>query len=230
MARKKISLVCIADPQAYVAPAEPCFDDMTGDEIDALSDNEYGRMVRLSAARNLADHGPDHVPGMGGVGSILDNFVFDDELDLLLLGDDWEWNSRSETEKAAAPIIERALVDDLMDEDDGVGLSEERRPIDLDGSGEAVKTLLVAVWVELRSWRRRPKPEVIAKVVGLAIATARGERGLKHPRDLAKEVGVRYQTFNQVLGIANAEIDRLGLGDGLKKTGTYNEDDGEEQA
>ena len=223
MSKKKITFELPPVPQAYVAPAEPCLDDMTADEIAALSDDEYDRMVGLRVARNLADLVPDE----GGARFLLDDFVFDDELDLQLLG---EWDSRSEIEKAAAPVIERAHVADLLDEDDGGGLSEERRPIDLDVSGEAAKSILVAVWIELQGWRRPPKPEVIAKAVGLAIAATRGESGLKHPRDLAKEVGVRYQTFNRVLGIANAEIGRLGLGDGLKKTGTYNEDDGEEQA
>jgi hypothetical protein len=98
-------------------------------------------------------------------------------------------------------------------------LSEESRPADIDMSGETTKILLVAVWNELRAWKKSPSPEVIAQAVGLAIARVRGEQGLKHPRDLAKEVRVRPQTFFRVLNIAEAEIARLELSGGLRESG-----------
>ena len=197
---KKITIITVpAASQAYVMPDEPDVDELTDEELEALPEAEQEKLWQKKYS----------IVGEDGFNTNSDRGDGDDD------GIDWDnLDLRTDTEKAAAPIIEAAGVADLLEH-----MTEESRPVDVDLSGETTKTLLVAVWHELRGWKKQPKPEVIAKAVGLAIAKARGEKGLKHPRDLAKEVSVRPKTFFQVLNIADAEIARLGLSNDLRENG-----------
>ncbi len=205
MPKRKIVIKVPAAPQAYVMPVPPPYDGFMEKRLSTMTEEEWLGMNR-----------PTSLPVIGdGRTSRGDDVSFDD-LDL-----------RTDIEKATEPAIWEAIDSDFLEH-----LSELPAPVDLDNpdlSNESVQVLLIAVWSELKSWRRQPTPEVIAKAVGLAIARTRGERGIKHPRDLAKEVRVRPQTFFKVLNVATAEIERLGLREGLGNSGTYSQDVGDKE-
>jgi len=124
----------------------------------------------------------------------------------------------SDLEKAAAPLAEEAIGLDLIESS---SFDEPNAPVELGVTAQGEETLLlIGVMNGLKSWKKAPKPEVIAQAVTLAIARVRGTSDLKHPRDLAKEVKVRPQTLFKVLNLAESEIVRQGLTNALKKTGT----------
>jgi hypothetical protein len=77
---------------------------------------------------------------------------------------------------------------------------------------ESMTLLAVAVALEVARWPGRPlRAEVIAAGICLAVAKARRERNVKHPRDMAKDVRVRPKTMFAIMNFASQEIQRLNL-------------------
>lgn len=128
--------------------------------------------------------------------------------------EDWDLNYKYDaTTERDAGMASLAAKAEYVDFLSNTPHNIENNGVELDAAAfrDAIETLVIAVWGEVRQWKKQPKAEVIAKAAGLALALARGERGVKHPRDLAKEVSVKYETFLKVLSIAKAEEARLCL-------------------
>lgn len=199
--KSRVTLELLSAPQAYVMPDEQDISDADYDAMPEEARAKYlTREVQAMVARFVPDYDTD--PVQDAIESEEFRQLFDgmDE-------DDWLTLGASEIEKAAASVIAEAVQADFEREVSPGAVP----PVEIDSRQEALKLLLIAVWGEVSQWKRPPKPEAIAAGVGVAVAQVRGERGVKHPRDIAKEARVRAQTLHRIKNVALQEIQRLSL-------------------
>ena len=82
----------------------------------------------------------------------------------------------------------------------------------IDGRDVAVHRLTLGVWAAVLKWPKPPKARVLAAGICLALTHFWHVRGIKHPRNIAKEHRVRPKTLFAIRRVALAEIERIGLG------------------
>jgi hypothetical protein len=204
-----ITTVVQAQPQAYVMPDET---ELSDAELSALSEEERERyMDRFIRRAGIPLHDLNSDPVQDAIES--EHHRSFDEMEK----DDLAYSVATETEKAAATIILAAEYSDFVRE---TPHEQVAYGVEIVASDEATKLLVIAVTVEVGRWTKPPKAEAVAHGIGLAIAKIRGEQGVKHPRDIAKEVGVRAQTLHRIKNVALQEIQRLGLKGDLIETGS----------
>ncbi|HXQ72689.1 MAG TPA: hypothetical protein VN844_19485 [Pyrinomonadaceae bacterium] len=201
-------VIVSADPQAYVMPDLP---EPSASELAQMSAREYQSYVY----RKMDIYPPEKYPLPGSEWDI-DEFeaggAYDDDYD-----DD------------TGPIDDRTAELYLRDWRRNVAHDpSEDHGVEIEGDRDAMLQLIIAVTTSLNRLRRPPKAEAIAAGIGLAISMVRRVRGVKHPRDIAKDVGVRAQTLHQIKNLALSEIQRLSLtsilsGGSDEKPGTYNQ-------
>lgn len=209
-------MILTAKPRAYVMPDLP---EPTASELAQMSAREYQSYIY----RKADIYPPEKYPLPGSEWDI-DEFeaggAYDDEYD----DDD------------TGPIDDRATELYLQDWRRNVAHDpSEGYGVEIEGDRDAMLQLIIAVTTSLNRLRRPPKAEAIAAGIGLAISMVRRVRGVKHPRDIAKDVGVRAQTLHQIKNLAISEIQRLSLtstlsGGGDEEPGTYNQCEEDEVA
>lgn len=207
MERKKRLRITTAEldaPKAYVMPDEP---EVTDADIEAMTDSEletyFDRVHRYEPKY-------DTDPVQDAIESEEFHQWFDG-----MTEEDFDGLTASAIEKAAAPLIAEAIRADFIRE---TPFDSAPYGMEIDSDQEAMKLLMLAVTVEVNRWKKPPKAEVTAAGIGLALAYIRKERGIKHTRDIAKEVGVRPQTLFQVRKLTLMEIQRLNFASDLRKT------------
>lgn len=195
MKKRRVVITSSMAPAAFVAPVrhEP-----TDAEFDAMTETELDEYCKR--------HAPVGKDGMadGWGGPPWDNGGDDGDA----LDEDWAWSLATDAEKAAAPSIDAAIDADFQDT---VPHGDAVEGVTFDDRADSAEQLTLAVAVRVNRWKKPPKPEVIVAAVGLALAYYQGIKGVKHPRDIAKQVRVRPQTLFKVRKIALELIHESGL-------------------
>lgn len=201
-----------ASPQAYVMPDEP---EPTKAELDQMSDDQY----RSYVYRKEGIYPPDKYPLPGSEWDT-DEFTvgaqsYNDD------GDNKDFDSGPIDDRVTAMYLQDWRRNVSHDPSEGYG-------VEVTSDRDALMQLMIAVTTELNRRRKPPKAKATATGIGLAISMIRHEKGVKHPRDLAKEIGVRAQTLHQIKNLALQQIQRLNLlsalvGAGPEDPGTYNQ-------